>query len=169
MAGATYHGKPLPCDEYAEVAQKRSRRGFDGQGRPDARRATIATATTGRCRRRSIRWPTPRAMCHGKIGKLFAETQMKHKFEKVGLPGLATRHSNHEILPPSDAMLGMESVAGSLPCQRQVLGRRSRGRDREEASQRHRQIDRRHQDRRADAFQGCRRGHGSERADFQFP
>jgi predicted CXXCH cytochrome family protein len=33
---------------------------------------------------------------------------MKHTFEKVGLPGCATCHGNHQTIQPSDQMLGME-------------------------------------------------------------
>jgi predicted CXXCH cytochrome family protein len=54
--------------------------------------------------------------CHGKIAKLFAETNMKHKFEQVGLPGCATCHGTHEITNPSDQMLGMEGGAVCARC-----------------------------------------------------
>jgi predicted CXXCH cytochrome family protein len=47
------------------------------------------------------------ATCHGKVGKLFAETQMKHKFQEVGLPGCATCHGSHDTPVPAETMLGM--------------------------------------------------------------
>jgi predicted CXXCH cytochrome family protein len=54
--------------------------------------------------------------CHGKISNLFAETQMKHAFEHVGLPGCAACHGSHLIRQPQDEMLGMESGAVCLRC-----------------------------------------------------
>jgi len=55
-------------------------------------------------------------VCHGKIGKLFADTSMKHTFAEVGLPGCATCHGNHEINKPTDAMLGMENASVCSRC-----------------------------------------------------
>jgi predicted CXXCH cytochrome family protein len=54
--------------------------------------------------------------CHVKIGELFSQTRMKHRFEEVNLPGCATCHDNHEILSPTDEMLGMQSGAVCLKC-----------------------------------------------------
>jgi predicted CXXCH cytochrome family protein len=54
--------------------------------------------------------------CHVKIGELFAETRMKHRFEEVNLPGCATCHGNHEIHSPTDAMLGMQEGAVCTQC-----------------------------------------------------
>ena len=57
--------------------------------------------------------------CHGKVADLFAETRMKHKFEKVGLPGCAACHDNHQIVSPTDEMLGMGSGTICIECHEQ--------------------------------------------------
>ena len=54
--------------------------------------------------------------CHGKVASLFANAQMKHKFEEVGLPGCATCHNNHLIRHPTDEMLGMGEDAMCAEC-----------------------------------------------------
>jgi predicted CXXCH cytochrome family protein len=54
--------------------------------------------------------------CHGKVARLFAETQMKHKFEEARLPGCATCHGNHKIVHPTDDMLGMASNSVCVKC-----------------------------------------------------
>lgn len=54
--------------------------------------------------------------CHAKIGALFAETRMRHRFEEVQLPGCATCHSNHQIHSPTDEMLGMTEGAVCVRC-----------------------------------------------------
>ncbi|MHB8865728.1 MAG: cytochrome c3 family protein [Pirellulaceae bacterium] len=57
--------------------------------------------------------------CHGKVAKLFAGAQMKHKFEEVGLPGCATCHGNHETREPTDDMLGMGDQSICQKCHNQ--------------------------------------------------
>ena len=57
--------------------------------------------------------------CHTKEAKLFADTQMRHQFEKIGLPGCATCHNNHLIRSPSDEMLGMGEKAKCSECHAQ--------------------------------------------------
>jgi predicted CXXCH cytochrome family protein len=54
--------------------------------------------------------------CHVKVAELFESTRMKHRFEKLDLPGCAVCHSNHEIRSPSDEMLGMEAGAVCARC-----------------------------------------------------
>jgi predicted CXXCH cytochrome family protein len=54
--------------------------------------------------------------CHVKIGELFADTTMKHRFEQVNLPGCAACHGNHEIHSPTDEMLGMQEGAVCTKC-----------------------------------------------------
>lgn len=54
--------------------------------------------------------------CHGKVARLFAETQMQHKFEEARLPGCATCHSNHKIVHPTDEFLGMEDNSICVKC-----------------------------------------------------
>ena len=41
---------------------------------------------------------------------------MKHKFQAVGLPGCVTCHGNHDIVHPTDAMLGMGAEAVCARC-----------------------------------------------------
>lgn len=59
--------------------------------------------------------------CHVKIGKLFAETLMKHRFEEVSLPGCATCHGEgkHAIDSPTDEMLGMDGETVCSGCHNQ--------------------------------------------------
>ena len=57
--------------------------------------------------------------CHGKIASLFAQTKMRHAFEKVGLPGCATCHSNHDIHQPTDQFLGMQEGSFCVRCHEQ--------------------------------------------------
>jgi predicted CXXCH cytochrome family protein len=54
--------------------------------------------------------------CHVKVANLFANTQMKHRFEQQNLPGCVTCHGNHEIHLPSDEMLGMQTSAVCAKC-----------------------------------------------------
>jgi predicted CXXCH cytochrome family protein len=54
--------------------------------------------------------------CHGKIAGLFANTRMKHTFEKVGLPGCVTCHGDHLIKTPDDKMLSMDKDGACAKC-----------------------------------------------------
>ena len=54
--------------------------------------------------------------CHGKVADLFRNTQMKHGFERAGLPGCATCHGSHAIVSPTDDMLGMTEAAVCARC-----------------------------------------------------
>lgn len=44
--------------------------------------------------------------CHTEIASAFSQARMKHQLEEVGLPGCVTCHSDHDIQPASDEMLG---------------------------------------------------------------
>ncbi len=116
MAGRQYHGKPLPCDEYAKW-----RRSVHAQALLE--KGNLSAATCNNCHGNHGAVPpqvgsvaNACGVCHGKIGKLFADTRMKHKFVEVGLPGCATCHDNHEIKKPTDAMVGMESGSVCSRC-----------------------------------------------------
>ena len=92
MAGRQYHGKPLPCDEYAKW-----RRSVHGQALLE--KGDLSAATCNNCHGNHGAVPpqvdcvaNACGACHGKIAKLFANTRMKHKFDEVGLPGCATCH-----------------------------------------------------------------------------
>lgn len=54
--------------------------------------------------------------CHVKIGELFANTRMKHKFQEVSLPGCATCHGEHNVQAPTDEQLGMTDEAVCTKC-----------------------------------------------------
>ncbi len=63
--------------------------------------------------------------CHVKVASLFAETIMKHRFERTdwgGLPGCTACHSNHEIQHPTDEMLGMTKGAVCVECHQKDEG-----------------------------------------------
>ncbi len=54
--------------------------------------------------------------CHVKIGELFANTRMKHRFQEVSLPGCATCHGGHNVQSPTDEQLGMTDEAVCTKC-----------------------------------------------------
>jgi hypothetical protein len=49
--------------------------------------------------------------CHPINAELFSKSRHGQVFVQMGIPGCATCHSNHEILPTSDAMLGVGDKA----------------------------------------------------------
>lgn len=107
MAGRAYHGQPLGHDQFAEWRESVHGRAMLDQG-------DLSAATCNDCHGNHGALPpgvgsvaNACGTCHSKIAKLFTETQMKHKFEEVGLPGCVTCHGQHKIVQPSDAMLGM--------------------------------------------------------------
>ena len=116
MTGRLYHGKPLPCDQYAKWRMSVHAQALLEKG-------DLSAATCNNCHGNHGAVPpqvgsvaNACGVCHGKIGKLFADTRMKHRFVEVGLPGCATCHGSHEIKKPSDAMLGMASDSVCSRC-----------------------------------------------------
>ncbi len=116
MKGALYHGKPLPCDEYAKWRQSVHGKAMMDQG-------DLSAATCNNCHGNHGAVPpqvdsvaNACGACHGKIAKLFSATLMKHKFEEAGLPGCVTCHRNHDIAKPTDEMLGMKDAAVCAKC-----------------------------------------------------
>lgn len=116
MAGRTYHGQPIGHDQYAKWLES-------VHGHAMMEKGDLSAATCSDCHGNHGALPpgvnsvaNACGTCHGKIAGLFAETQMKHKFEEVGLPGCVTCHGQHEIKQPSDAMLGMASNAVCSRC-----------------------------------------------------
>jgi predicted CXXCH cytochrome family protein len=116
MAGRTYHDRPLGIDQFHQWSA-----GVHGQAM--LKKGDLSAPTCNDCH--GNHGVTPRGVdsvanscgtCHGKISKLFAETQMRHKFETSGLPGCATCHGTHETLHPSDALLGMQEGAVCAKC-----------------------------------------------------
>ena len=116
MAGRRCDGKPLSCDEYAQW-----RRSVHGAAMMD--KGDLSAATCNNCHGNHGALPpqvdavaNACGTCHGKNAKLFSQTLMKHKFQAAGLPGCVTCHGNHDIVHPTDAMLGMGSEAVCARC-----------------------------------------------------
>lgn len=116
MAGRTYHDQPLGHDQYDQWKQS-------VHGRAMLEKGDLSAATCNSCHGNHGALPpginsvaNACGACHGKIATLFAETQMKHKFEDSGLPGCATCHGKHNISQPSDQMLGMADAAVCSRC-----------------------------------------------------
>jgi predicted CXXCH cytochrome family protein len=116
MAGRSYHGTLLGHSQYTEWRQS-----VHGKALMD--KGDLSAPTCNNCHGNHGAVPpeigsvaNACGSCHGKVAGLFAQTQMKHKFENVGLPGCATCHTKHSISKPSDVMLGMESGAVCRRC-----------------------------------------------------
>jgi hypothetical protein len=54
------------------------------------------------------------AQCHSVQGELFARSRHREAFAAIGVPGCATCHSNHEIVPARDEMLGLNEGEGAV-------------------------------------------------------
>lgn len=107
MAGRTYHGQPLGHDQFAQWKQS-------VHGRALLEKGDLSAATCNDCHGNHGALPpgvdsvaNACGTCHQKVARLFAETQMKHKFEEIGLPGCVTCHGAHDISQPHDEMLGI--------------------------------------------------------------
>ena len=116
MAGRQYHGRPLGHHQYEDWEKSVHAEALLKKG-------DLSAATCNSCHGNHGALPpqvdsvaNACGACHGKVAKLFAATSMKHQFEKAGLPGCATCHSNHLIRMPSDEMLGMEGGAVCATC-----------------------------------------------------
>ncbi len=116
MAGRSYHGRPLGHNQYDLWRES-------VHGRALLEKGDLSAPTCNDCHGNHGAMPpgvdsvaNACGTCHGKVAKLFAETQMKHKFEEVGLPGCAACHGNHETTSPSDEMLGMQGSAVCVDC-----------------------------------------------------
>ena len=116
MAGRTYHGQPLGHDQYDQWKKS-------VHGRAMLEEGDLSAATCNNCHGNHGALPpgvnsvaNACGVCHGRVAKLFAETQMKHKFEVSGLPGCVTCHGMHNISQPSDNMLGMTDAAVCARC-----------------------------------------------------
>jgi predicted CXXCH cytochrome family protein len=116
MAGRMYHGRPLGHNQYELWKQS-------VHAETLLKKGDLSAATCNSCHGNHGALPpdvdsvaNACGKCHGKVAGLFAKTAMKHRFEKEGLPGCVTCHSNHQIALPSDAMLGMEQGAVCVRC-----------------------------------------------------
>jgi hypothetical protein len=116
MAGRTYRDHPIPHDQFDQWKQS-------VHGRAMLEKGDLSAATCNDCHGNHGALPpgvnsvaNACGTCHGKVAKLFAEAQMKHKFEESGLPGCATCHGMHNISQPSDEMLGISDGAVCSRC-----------------------------------------------------
>jgi hypothetical protein len=116
MAGREFHGRPIGHDQYSEWEHS-------VHGKALLEKGDLSAPTCNRCHGNHGAVPpevdsvaNACGTCHGKVAKLFANTRMRHQFEKVGLPGCATCHSNHLIRTPSDEMLGMGEKSTCARC-----------------------------------------------------
>lgn len=107
MAGRAYHDRPLGHDQFDQWKHS-------VHGRAMLEKGDLSAATCNDCHGNHGALPpgvnsvaNSCGTCHGKVVKLFAETQMQHKFEESGLPGCVTCHGMHNISQPSDEMLGI--------------------------------------------------------------
>jgi cytochrome b6 len=108
MVGRAYRGQPLGHRQHDEWLQS-------VHGKALLEKGDLSAPTCNNCHGNHGAVPpqvdsvaNACGSCHGRAAKLFADTQMKHAFEKVGLPGCSACHNNHLIRIPSDEMLGMQ-------------------------------------------------------------
>ena len=118
MDGRQYHGQALGHQQYAEWKES-----VHGQA---LLKGDQSAPTCNNCHGNHGALPpeigsvaNTCGTCHGKVASLFANTQMKHKFDEVGLPGCATCHGKHRIQKPTDEMLGMGEGAKCGECHAQ--------------------------------------------------
>jgi predicted CXXCH cytochrome family protein len=116
MKGRLFHGKPLPCDQYAKWRQSVHGKALMDQGDLSAPTCNNCHGNHGAVPPQVDTVANACGVCHGKIAKLFEQARMKHQFEEVGLPGCATCHGSHGIMRPSDEMLGMADGAVCARC-----------------------------------------------------
>ena len=119
MAGRQYRGRPLGHDQYAQ---------WRSSVHADAllKKGDLSAPTCNNCHGNHGALPpevgsvaNACGSCHGRVAGLFANTVMKHQFEKLELPGCATCHGEHKILLPTDEMLGMKEGAVCADCHAQ--------------------------------------------------
>lgn len=108
MRGRVYHGRQLGHNQFDLWKES-------VHGRALLERGDLSAATCNDCHGNHGALPpgvnsvaNACGTCHGKIANLFAQTQMKHKFEESGLPGCVTCHGSHDISQPSDELLGIQ-------------------------------------------------------------
>lgn len=123
MAGTKYkyefNGKPLPCDEYAKWRGSVHGKALMDKGDFSAPACNNCHGNHGAAPPQVDSVVNACGSCHGKMAGLFAQTKMRHAFEKIGLPGCATCHGNHDIHPPGDAYLGVQQVSFCIRCHEQ--------------------------------------------------
>lgn len=118
MAGREYNGRPLLHNQYAEWRASVHGRALLEKGDLSAPSCNDCHGNHGALPPGVDSVANACGTCHGRVAKLFADTQMKHRFEESGLPGCATCHGNHRTLEPTDEMLGMDEGAVCANCHR---------------------------------------------------
>jgi len=119
MAGRTYNGNPLPCDEYAKWRRSVHGKALIDKGDFSAPACNNCHGNHGAAPPQVDSVANACGTCHGKIASLFAQTKMRHAFEKIGLPGCATCHGNHDIHQPGDQYLGLQEGSFCVRCHEQ--------------------------------------------------
>jgi predicted CXXCH cytochrome family protein len=116
MDNRQYHGKPLGHKQYELWSQSVHAKAL-------LEKDDLSAATCNDCHGNHGAVPPEVSSvanacgsCHVKVANLFANTQMKHQFERQDLPGCATCHGSHEIHSPTDEMLGMQTSAVCTKC-----------------------------------------------------
>jgi len=116
MAGRKYHDRPLGHDQYAEW-------GKSVHAEALLKKGDLSAPTCNNCHGNHGALPpqvgsvaNACGACHGKVASLFADTVMKHQFEKLELPGCAACHGKHDVVKPTDEMLGMGGGAFCVKC-----------------------------------------------------
>jgi len=111
-----YHGRPLGHSQYDQW-----RKSVHAQAL--LKKGDLSAATCNNCHGNHGALPpqvgsvaNACGVCHGKVADLFANTIMKHRFEKLQLPGCAQCHGEHEIVKPTVEMLGMSGGAFCAEC-----------------------------------------------------
>ncbi|NUQ65945.1 MAG: cytochrome c3 family protein [Pirellulales bacterium] len=116
MEGLSYHGRPIGHDQYEKWQRSVHAKALLEKGDLSAPTCNDCHGNHGAVPPEVDSVANACGACHTKVGKLFAETRMKHRFEEVGLPGCATCHGNHEIHTPTDEMLGVTETAVCSRC-----------------------------------------------------
>ncbi len=115
MAGREYNGRPLGHDQF-ELWSKSVHAQVMKAGDMSAPTCNDCHGNHGALPPEVGSVANACGVCHVKIGELFANTTMKHRFEAVSLPGCASCHNHHDILVPSDELLGMSTDAVCASC-----------------------------------------------------
>lgn len=116
MAGVQHHGRPMGHDQFEEWSSSVHADALLNKGDLSAPTCNDCHGNHGTVAPDPAAVSSACASCHVKIGTLFDQTVMKHRFEQANLPGCATCHGNHAIHHPTDEMLGMSAGAVCSKC-----------------------------------------------------
>ncbi len=116
MAGREYHGRPLGHQQYDLWIDSVHATALLDNGDLSAATCNDCHGNHGAVPPEATSVANACGTCHVKVADLFANTQMKHRFEQLDLPGCATCHGHHDIRLPNDDMLGMQTGAVCSRC-----------------------------------------------------